>query len=67
MSQPPIGPYPQRPLGVQEADARTVRVAEGVTALVRAKRPDVDVVHIGSSAVPGLAGKVVVDLGAMEC
>ena len=59
----PIGRYPERPLAVREADLRAARVAERVDALVRAQRPDLEVVHIGSSAVPGLAGKGIVDLG----
>jgi len=34
-----------------------------VAAIVRELRPDLEVVHVGSTAVPGLAGKGVVDLG----
>jgi len=59
----PITTYPQRPLAVRPSDPRAVTVAARVDALVRARRPDLAVVHIGSSAVPDLPGKGVVDLG----
>ena len=38
-------------------------MAERVIAIVRAARPDLEVEHIGSTAVPGLPGKGIVDLG----
>jgi dephospho-CoA kinase len=38
-------------------------VAAAVIALIRERRPDLVVEHIGSSAVPGLPGKGIVDLG----
>ncbi|HEX5147770.1 MAG TPA: 5-(carboxyamino)imidazole ribonucleotide synthase, partial [Candidatus Limnocylindrales bacterium] len=41
---------------------RTVEVADAVAALVREERPDIIVEHIGSTAVPGLPGKGIVDL-----
>ncbi len=63
MLPPPIGPYPERPLTVREAEPRAVGVARRVDALLRAERPDLEVVHIGSTAVPDLPGKGVVDLG----
>jgi 5-(carboxyamino)imidazole ribonucleotide synthase len=59
----PIGPYPHEPLAVQEWDPATVEVAQRVAQLVSERRPDLVVEHVGSSAVPGLAGKNVVDLG----
>jgi GrpB-like predicted nucleotidyltransferase (UPF0157 family) len=34
-----------------------------VIAIIQAARPDLDVEHIGSTAVPGLPGKGIVDLG----
>jgi 5-(carboxyamino)imidazole ribonucleotide synthase len=58
-----ITTYPQRPLAVRDPDPRTALVAERVNTLVRERRPDLEVVHIGSSAVPELPGKGVVDLG----
>jgi 5-(carboxyamino)imidazole ribonucleotide synthase len=50
-------------LAIDEWDPATVDVARRVAALVHERRPDVSVDHIGSSAVPGLPGKNVVDLG----
>jgi 5-(carboxyamino)imidazole ribonucleotide synthase len=58
----PIGPYQGVPASVEPWDSRTVEVAERVAALVRGRRPGTVVEHIGSTAVPGLPGKNVVDL-----
>ena len=63
MSDAPITAYPQRPLAVRDPDPRTAVIAARVNRLVRERRPDLEVVHIGSSAVPELPGKGVVDLG----
>ena len=63
MTEPQITTYPQRTLAVRDPDPRAIVVAARVDALVRARRPDLEVAHIGSSAVPGLPGKGVVDLG----
>jgi GrpB-like predicted nucleotidyltransferase (UPF0157 family) len=38
-------------------------VASRVIAIIQTARPDLDVEHIGSTAVPGLPGKGIVDLG----
>jgi 5-(carboxyamino)imidazole ribonucleotide synthase len=58
-----ITDYPDLPLAVRDADPRTALVAAEVNRLVRARRPDLEVVHVGSSAVADLPGKGVVDLG----
>ena len=58
----PIGPYVRLPATVVPWDARSLEVADTVAALVRERRPDLVVEHIGSTAVPGLPGKGVVDL-----
>ncbi len=58
----PIGPYERLSAEVHEWDPRTVDVAERVADLVRARRPDLTVEHIGSTSVPGLPGKGIVDL-----
>lgn len=58
----PIGPYERQPAEVLPWDPRTLVVAETVTTLVRERRPDLVVEHIGSTAVPGLPGKGIVDL-----
>ena len=50
------------PLAVQDWDPAAVEVARRIHELVRERRPDVNVEHIGSSAVPDLPGKNVVDL-----
>jgi 5-(carboxyamino)imidazole ribonucleotide synthase len=57
-----IGPYPDEPLRVEEWDPATVEVARRVAALMADARPGTLVEHVGSSAVPDLAGKNVVDL-----
>ncbi len=62
MSLPPIEPYVRQPAEVVEWDPRTSEIAGIVADLVRERRPDIDVVHIGSTAVPGLPGKGIVDL-----
>ncbi|HEY5985730.1 MAG TPA: GrpB family protein [Streptosporangiaceae bacterium] len=49
-----LGPYP--------ADARAAQVAAQVMALVEEVRPGISADHVGSTAVPGLIGKNVVDL-----
>jgi 5-(carboxyamino)imidazole ribonucleotide synthase len=58
----PIGPYERLSAEVHEWDPRAVEVAELVAELVRERRPDLAVEHIGSTAVPGLPGKGIVDL-----
>jgi GrpB-like predicted nucleotidyltransferase (UPF0157 family) len=59
----PIGPYERRTVTVRPWDARVVDVAVAVSAIVRARRPELRIEHIGSTSVPGLAGKGIVDLG----
>ena len=58
----PIGRYERLSAEVHEWDPRTVEVAARVRELVREQRPDLEVEHIGSTAVPGLPGKGIVDL-----
>ena len=58
----PIGPYERRTAVVHAWDPRALVVAERVRDLVAARRPDLVVEHIGSTAVPGLPGKGIVDL-----
>jgi GrpB-like predicted nucleotidyltransferase (UPF0157 family) len=62
-SKRPIGPYERRPVSVQPWDPRAIDVAEAVIAIVRGRLPDLHLEHIGSTAVSGLAGKGIVDLG----
>ena len=58
----PIGPYERRPISLQPWDPRVVIVAERVIELINERRPGLRVEHIGSTAVPGLPGKGIVDL-----
>jgi GrpB-like predicted nucleotidyltransferase (UPF0157 family) len=57
-----LQPYEVRPAHHVEQDARVADVARAVAELVRANAPELVVEHVGSTAVPGLPGKDVVDL-----
>ncbi len=63
MSDLPIRPYERRPSAYQPWDPRTADVALELARLVEGARPGTVAEHIGSSAVPGLPGKNIVDLG----
>lgn len=58
----PILPYERRVAHVSAWDPRTVEVAATIRSMVRRRRPDLAVEHIGSTAVRGLPGKGIVDL-----
>jgi GrpB-like predicted nucleotidyltransferase (UPF0157 family) len=60
--RPPILPYCRVPIVVHEPNGAAPEVAREVAALIAAKRPGTVAEHVGSSAVPGLAGKGTVDL-----
>jgi GrpB-like predicted nucleotidyltransferase (UPF0157 family) len=57
-----IGPYPRLPTACDPPDSRAATVAPRVAGWITARVPAVAVEHIGSTAVPGCAGKGVVDL-----
>ncbi len=57
-----ILPYERRVAHVSAWDPRAVDVAREIAAVVSARRPELIVEHIGSTAVPGLPGKGIVDL-----
>jgi GrpB-like predicted nucleotidyltransferase (UPF0157 family) len=57
-----IGPYRESPVTCCDNDPRAAEVARRVGALIVERLPDVTVAHVGSTAVPGCAGKGVVDL-----
>jgi GrpB-like predicted nucleotidyltransferase (UPF0157 family) len=57
-----IGPYEHRPAACHEHDPRSAEVASKVAALIELRLPGAVVEHIGSTSVPGCAGKGVVDL-----
>jgi GrpB-like predicted nucleotidyltransferase (UPF0157 family)/protein-L-isoaspartate O-methyltransferase len=61
-----VGPFESLPVQVHPYDPRLPVVAARVSAAIRAALPGAEPVHFGSSAVPGLAGKNVVDL-ELEC
>jgi GrpB-like predicted nucleotidyltransferase (UPF0157 family) len=60
--QPPIGPYQRVPVQVHQADPYAPKVARRLIALIHTRWPATPAEHIGSSAVPGLAGKNTIDL-----
>jgi GrpB-like predicted nucleotidyltransferase (UPF0157 family)/mannose-6-phosphate isomerase-like protein (cupin superfamily) len=57
-----IGPYESALATCDEHDPRATQVAALVTDLIMSRLSDVAVEHVGSTAVPGCAGKGVVDL-----
>jgi GrpB-like predicted nucleotidyltransferase (UPF0157 family) len=61
-SDAPIGRYVRVPVEVHEADPRAPEAASCLIALIAARWPGAPVEHVGSSAVPGLAGKNIIDL-----
>jgi GrpB-like predicted nucleotidyltransferase (UPF0157 family) len=58
----PIGRYRQVPVEVEEADPAAAEVARRLIALIATRWPATPAEHVGSSAVPGLAGKNIIDL-----
>ena len=61
-STPPIGRYRRAPVQIHEADPDAPEVARRLTALIATRWPATPAEHIGSTAVPGLAGKGIIDL-----
>ena len=61
-STPPIGRYLPVPVQVHEADKDDTEVARCLIALIATRWPATPAEHVGSSAVPGLAGKNIIDL-----
>ena len=59
----PIGPYERRMAAVKPWDPRVDDAAARIIAVVHTVRPELEIEHIGSTAVPGLPGKGIVDLG----
>ena len=60
--QPPIGRYQRTPVQVHQADPVAAEVARRLIALIATRWPATPAEHVGSTAVPGLAGKGIVDL-----
>ena len=61
-SHPPIGPYHRVPVQVHQADPHASQVARRLKALIATCWQATPAEHVGSSAVPGLAGKNIIDL-----
>jgi GrpB-like predicted nucleotidyltransferase (UPF0157 family) len=60
--QLPIGRYRRTPVQVHQADPHAPQVARRLIALIATGWPATPAEHIGSTAVPGLAGKGIIDL-----
>ena len=63
--EPPILPYSNSGAGYVEYDAAAIDVAAAVGALIENVAPWARVEHIGSTAIPGCAGKGIVDVMVM--
>jgi GrpB-like predicted nucleotidyltransferase (UPF0157 family) len=61
-STPPIGHYRRVPVQVHQADPDAPEVARRLTRLIATRWPATPAEHVGSTAVPGLAGKNIIDL-----
>jgi len=61
-AQAPIGRYRRVPVEVHQADPQAPEVARQLIALIATRWPGAPAEHVGSSAVPGLAGKGIIDL-----
>jgi GrpB-like predicted nucleotidyltransferase (UPF0157 family) len=62
MKQFEISRYERRPVACQEYDPRAAEVARVVAERIQSQAPGLAVEHIGSTSVPGCAGKGIVDL-----
>jgi GrpB-like predicted nucleotidyltransferase (UPF0157 family) len=61
-----IGPYPRpSPPTYQDYDPRAPAVAARLAALLHERLPETPVEHVGSTAIPGCAGKGVIDLALL--
>jgi GrpB-like predicted nucleotidyltransferase (UPF0157 family)/mannose-6-phosphate isomerase-like protein (cupin superfamily) len=59
---PVIGAYEDRPAACHEYDPRSAEVAREVAVLIEPHLGGASVEHVGSTSVPGCAGKGIVDL-----
>jgi GrpB-like predicted nucleotidyltransferase (UPF0157 family) len=60
--EPVIEPYHRTPVEVRDPDPRSPAVAAFVAELISTAAPGLRAEHVGSSAVPDLAGKGTIDL-----
>jgi GrpB-like predicted nucleotidyltransferase (UPF0157 family) len=61
-SKPPIGPYCRAPVEIHQADPHAPQVARRLSELIATRWPGTRAEHVGSSAVPELPGKGIIDL-----
>jgi GrpB-like predicted nucleotidyltransferase (UPF0157 family) len=61
-SQPPIHHYQRVPVQVHQADPDAPEVARRLIALIATRWSGTPAEHVGSTAVPGLVGKNIIDL-----
>ena len=61
-STPPIGSYRRAPVEVYQADPHAPEVARRLIELIATRWPATPAEHVGSSAVPELPGKNIIDL-----
>ena len=66
MSGRPIGEQEQAPAACLPYDPRAQEVARTVARMINYQLPDITVNHVRSTAVPGCAGKGVIDLRAFH-
>lgn len=59
---PIIGPYEVRPAACDAYDPRAAAVAGQIALLIAKHLPELRAEHVGSTSVPGCAGKGIVDL-----
>ena len=69
MGESPIRlyPFPPPPPALRPWNPRAPEVAARVVALIAERLPDTTVEHVGSSSVPGCAGKGTLDLAIPYC
>jgi GrpB-like predicted nucleotidyltransferase (UPF0157 family) len=61
-SKPAIGPYRRAPIQVHQPDPYAPEVARRLIELIATRWPGTPAEHVGSSAVPELPGKGIIDL-----
>jgi GrpB-like predicted nucleotidyltransferase (UPF0157 family) len=66
MSGRPIGEKEQAPAACLPYDPRAQEVARKLARMINHQLPDITVDHVGSTAVPGCAGKDVIELRAFR-
>jgi GrpB-like predicted nucleotidyltransferase (UPF0157 family) len=60
-----IEPYQHTPATCRAFDPHAGEVADTVAAMLRSSLPELQIEHVGSTAIPGCAGKGIIDLMAL--